>query len=560
MRWWTMVMVGAVVAGCGPAVQRCMSNDECTNGAMCVDTVCVAAKEDAGTGGGGGGGAATTGGGTGDAGSGGGGGTSTGGGGGTSTGGGGETGGGGGGGSAGCTSGTVCRPSVGACDEAELCDNQGNCPADVVKAVDTLCRGDAGVCDFAERCDGVSGVCPSDAFVDGGVPCRSAAGDCDDVEFCSGSAIDCPADQLKQSGTSCRSVAGDCDLAEQCDGVSPACPADLKRSAGTECRTSAGDCDVAEQCDGTSATCPADLKRSAGTECRTAAGDCDVAEQCDGTSATCPANSFRPSTHVCRNAAPTCDVPETCSGSSATCPGDSFASSSVSCQPQSCSNGTLQPARFCAGTSASCNFTAMVSCNGYQCNGTNCRTNCSSIGDCVAGYFCNGSQQCEVKRANGQPCSNADNCSSGVCTASYVDADGDTYGAGAAASFCGPIPSGRVAQTGDCCDSDANARPGQTGWFTTARIGCGGYDYDCSGGEQRRYTSLAVCTSVGGCATEDRECQRDTSTIPGWKPGPAPGCGGSGTLVTGCAVQSICTVGQTQCNQVQTTNAPQECR
>lgn len=32
----------------------------------------------------------------------------------------------------------------------------------------------------------------------------------------------------------------------------------------------------------------------------------------------------------------------------------------------------------------------------------------------------------------------------------------------------------------DCCDTDANAKPGQTSWFTTTND-CGVYDYNCNG-------------------------------------------------------------------------------
>jgi hypothetical protein len=39
----------------------------------------------------------------------------------------------------------------------------------------------------------------------------------------------------------------------------------------------------------------------------------------------------------------------------------------------------------------------------------------------------------------------------------------------------------------DCYDNNANAKPGQTAWFTTNR-GDGSYDYDCNGSSQPYYT------------------------------------------------------------------------
>jgi hypothetical protein len=56
---------------------------------------------------------------------------------------------------------------------------------------------------------------------------------------------------------------------------------------------------------------------------------------------------------------------------------------------------------------------------------------------------------------------------------------------------------------GDCCDSDANAYPGQSSWFTTTRTTCGGYDFNCDGSENQQYPSegylacgYSTCSSV----------------------------------------------------------------
>lgn len=73
------------------------------------------------------------------------------------------------------SAGTECRPAVGACDLAEVCDGGGAaCPADAVVAADTACRPATGTCDLAETCDGVAGGCPDNAFA----PDETACDDC----------------------------------------------------------------------------------------------------------------------------------------------------------------------------------------------------------------------------------------------------------------------------------------------------------------------------------------------------------------------------------------------
>jgi len=81
-----------------------------------------------------------------------------------------------------------------------------------------------------------------------------------------------------------------------------------------------------------------------------------------------------------------------------------------------------------------------------------------------------------------------------------VDGDGDHYGAGAAASFCGTTaPTGYAIQGGDCCDSNPEINPGAD--FQTAIGSCNGnptWDYNCDGMIE---TQKAGTVSVpNGCA------------------------------------------------------------
>jgi hypothetical protein len=50
----------------------------------------------------------------------------------------------------------------------------------------------------------------------------------------------------------------------------------------------------------------------------------------------------------------------------------------------------------------------------------------------------------------------------------------------------------------DCCDTDGNVHPGQTGYFTSVSL-CGSFDYDCDGASTPEY-GVANCQWVGlGC-------------------------------------------------------------
>ena len=443
---------------------------------------------------------------------------------------------------AGCTPFVLCRALAGPCDLEEVCTTEGVCPPDEFEMSTTVCRpADGGVaCDAPEFCTGTSTQCPADLPAASAVPCRASAGMCDVAEACDGVSFDCPADLKASVSTSCRLPAGVCDAEEFCTGASNDCPADMMLSAATVCRGDAGVCDLAERCTGTTVDCPADALVDAGVVCRGVADNCDVAEACTGASVNCPSDGFAPSTTVCRPDAGVCDIAETCSGSGPACPGDAFQSSGVTCVPQTCTAGSYTPARQCTGTSASCNAAgASVSCNGYQCLGDNCRTTCGSSNDCLSTHFCDTSvSQCSPKRGDGQVCSGTSNgfqCTSTSCIQVYPDNDLDGYGAGSPVFHCGmAATSGFSTNNTDCCDTDGNAKPGQTAYFTTARTGCGGYDYDCVGGEVKQAALYSVCQTTGSCGTSDCASVGDV----GWAAS-AVACGTTATWVTNCAGNSL---------------------
>jgi hypothetical protein len=111
--------------------------------------------------------------------------------------------------------------------------------------------------------------------------------------------------------------------------------------------------------------------------------------------------------------------------------------------------------------------------------------------------------------ADGQPCSLATTCVSQVCTAFYVDVDGDGYGTGQAVGFCGTTaPVGYASQSGDCCDSASNLavakliHPGADFQTTSAGGVCGiTWDYNCSGQTEQSIPKLTGCTLYPECAS-----------------------------------------------------------
>jgi hypothetical protein len=125
---------------------------------------------------------------------------------------------------------------------------------------------------------------------------------------------------------------------------------------------------------------------------------------------------------------------------------------------------------------------------------------------------------------DGQPCGVASQCVSNACTPFYVDQDGDGYGTGQAAGFCGTMPPvGYAAQTGDCCDTATNIavakliHPGASYQTTSAGGVCNiTWDYNCSGTVEVQPESV-----MGTCASSATYPTCATDSVPF----PATDCG-----------------------------------
>jgi hypothetical protein len=138
-------------------------------------------------------------------------------------------------------------------------------------------------------------------------------------------------------------------------------------------------------------------------------------------------------------------------------------------------------------------------------------------------------------------CDNSiDETNASGCTTYYLDSDGDGYGNGGNSQcLCSASGNYTVTNGNDCYDSNGDARPGQSAWYTTHR-GDNNFDYDCNGSQTKRYNGSGSCGGWPSC-----------STYNGWNSG-NPSCGNTGSWVTGCSTDWF------SCDK-NTSNRTQEC-
>jgi hypothetical protein len=434
-----------------------------------------------------------------------------------------------------------------ACIATESCGagvcTRGVCQVNGPLPAGTVCRPTLGACDIEEKCDGTTIACPEDAFAPNTTVCRPASGLCDLQESCSGTSTTCPADGYVPSSIICRPAAGPCDVAESCTGSNAACPSDVYASSMTICRASAGVCDVAESCTGSSEDCPPDVYASSTTICRASAGVCDVAESCTGSSANCPADGYAPTTTVCRPVAGGCDLPESCTGAGISCPADKYIASG---------EGTCPACQHCSGSSAGC---VNLANNSQDNEGSNlCTATCMkcSSGMCVpqtssedlfshctlggtgsandgcSSDLCNGAGACAYQTSGDGTCPACKTCAgtTSIACVSYPDLSKDSVG------------SATCTGTRTCCAGGSCSSGGKTKLETAGSI-------DGPGSCSAAWTTC-IDRCPNGTKTADACCK---------KPDIYPPCAGtcdqslscSSSSTTTCPADSICTSYQCWC-------------
>ena len=137
-----------------------------------------------------------------------------------------------------------------------------------------------------------------------------------------------------------------------------------------------------------------------------------------------------------------------------------------------------------------------------RCTALNGVEDLSTTTPCAGTRVCakdsSGATACRLK--DGDACVAPSDCASGFCRAYYRDQDKDGYGADGADTVhrCDATaqpPTGFTAAAGDCCDGDPVVHPGVSAYFTL-RDACGGFDWNCSGADERSTTGTCP-TSTG---------------------------------------------------------------
>jgi uncharacterized protein (TIGR03382 family) len=218
-------------------------------------------------------------------------------------------------------------------------------------------------CSDADDC--LSGFCEDR------VCCQSGCGDSSATD-CQACSRDAGASTnglcgLVTSGVLCRPALGACDVREVCDGVSLACPADQVVDAGTLCRAGESQYCIDDTfCDGVAPGCPL-IRVPPGTPCDDG-NDCTVSDLC-GDAGYCTEHlSVLDAGAVCRS-------------------------------PDSCAIMRCLAGGFCQ-------YFGYTTCPApSQCHAAGCQNIVGCVTQALTGFACDA----------GNPCTDDDRCSSGVC-------------------------------------------------------------------------------------------------------------------------------------------------
>ncbi|MBI5499536.1 MAG: DUF4215 domain-containing protein [Deltaproteobacteria bacterium] len=416
----------------------------------------------------------------------------------------------------------IAQPARGEeCDDGNDLDGDG-CDRDCAWS----CEGDAecddlALCDGLETCETAGHVCEHGAPAADGTPCLDGAGaaglcraglcadpDCGNAVTDAGEQCDdgnvVPADGCEADCTWSCETDPDCADTRICNGAETCgaahtCAAGTPPPAGTACDRDenpdtrdicvAGLCAASacgdgvpdavrgEQCDDGNFVAADGCENDCSWSCE-AAADCDDGDACNGAE-TCGATS-----HACGAGTPLPD------GTSCTTAGGvPGACRSATCTRTGCGNGVVDAGEECDdgnvvpgdGCENDCLYSCHVAADCRELPDNPCTSDTCSAN--TNGQHC-------VHAPNTLPCNDGDPCTSvdacngeGACAGVLIDADGDTYGPGAA---CG----------GDCNDASAAVHPGATELCNATDDDCNGVRDDGSGMTCVRAATRS-CTATG---------------------------------------------------------------
>lgn len=414
-------------------------------------------------------------------------------------------------------------------------------------------------CGYDGTCDGAGGChYPASGTSCGASSCAGSTlstQTCDSTHACASNNEPCKNSLVCASASACKTACvadADCITGDYC--ASGTCTSKLVKgascTAGSQCASAfcvdGVCCDgaCAGQCQGCAevnkvGTCSTVSGAPRGTRAACTATAATCAGHCGGLPNQCsyPAGETVCSVASCSSdlalqTASVCNGAGACTASSVVPCGSGKYCSGAACVAQIVNGGSCLNSNQCTSANCSNNLCCAAGLTGC---GTSCvsllssNTNCGNCGrTCAAGSTCSGGS-CYL--VDGQSCTAGAQCLSGVCSTLYVDSDGDGYGTSASVQQCGTtVPTGYANKSGDCCDSDRNANPGQTGWFDKADL-CGSFDYNCDTYE----TPKSNGPSLDSCGTPN--CQVDSTS------GECVDVGGC-TCAGGCVTYSTAACGQ----------------
>ncbi|MGH2533584.1 MAG: hypothetical protein ACRDJW_14895 [Thermomicrobiales bacterium] len=456
----------------------------------------------------------------------------------------------------------ACRlsPTAESCEMSPICV-AGSCSF-TPQPQGTVCRPSAGDCDVAEVCNGESLTCPPNAFRPNTFECRVAVGPCDVAEFCTGSSAACPADAFHPNTVECRAAsctAGVATPRATCPGNGAACPAEQTQNCApyvcgpTACRTTCTDdthCIASHHCDngqclpdvGLGEACDEDSNCqngvcAQGVCCnRACAAPCNVCSAATGgvcTSVSCAMpGECEIGPGACNPLTAACEYPAAAGGSA--CGGE--IGGRICCDRTCCDSGetcvgnTCQAA--CVALGATCQGEEECCQDGLTfCEGTCCHDldeTCVSDAQCCSGRCGDDGQCCSPP---GSSCGDDGQCCRrelGVCDFS---------------------PSGRICRcslvgepcrtSGECCGLESCVNGAcRAGACLSPQASCRS-DFDCcfNGPTICEVDNFRCCRAAGGACATTGDCCAGSGTCQGGRC-----CFAQGTA---CSSDSICCPGMT---------------